>query len=79
MREECYITRERYNIANSLRLRIAVLAYIRVCTHRNAFVFAPSGYSTSIIAETIPPAASRADAKNNTLTDMVDDMARSPY
>jgi hypothetical protein len=42
-------------------------------THRNAFVFAPSA-STSIDVDAIPPAASRADAKNNTLMGMVDDM-----
>jgi hypothetical protein len=43
-------------------------------THRKVFVFAPYGYFTSINAKAIPPAASRADAKNNTLTGMVDDM-----
>jgi hypothetical protein len=43
-------------------------------THRNIFVFAPSN-STSIDVDEIPPAASRADAKNNTLMRMVDDMS----
>ena len=57
--------------------RVQVVVY-PFFTHRNAFVFAPSGYSTSIDADAIPPAASRADAKNNTLTGMVDDMARAP-
>ncbi len=43
-------------------------------THRNIFVFAPSD-STVIDVDAIPPAASRADAKNNTLIGIVDDMS----
>ncbi|KAL3803965.1 hypothetical protein ACHAW5_001742 [Stephanodiscus triporus] len=46
----------------------------RSATHRNAFVFASSRFFTSIDADAIPPAASRADAKNNTLTVTMDDM-----